>query len=381
MLSVKDIAWENAIVLTVTPMLALYGLSTVKLQLATFWWAFVYYVFTGIGITAGYHRYWSHRSYDATRLWQLILFAAGTGAVEGSVKWWCRGHRVHHRFTDTDKDPYNAKRGLLWAHIGWMIVKQEKKAKVDISDLTADPLIRIQHDYYLLFALFWGFVFPTLVAGLLWGDWVGVHHATFCINSLAHYLGENTFDDRRTPKDNMITALVTFGEGYHNFHHEFPSDYRNAIQWHQYDPTKWTIWVASLVGLTYNLKIFPSNEIEKGRVYMQEKKIAEIKKSLNYGKPLQDLPVLTFEEVKTTISETGKKLLIISGVVYDVTDFMKDHPGGIGFLKASIGRDVTSSFNGGVYDHANAARNLMQGFRFATLKGAVPEEETSVEDY
>ncbi|KAJ3075271.1 hypothetical protein HDU98_008748 [Podochytrium sp. JEL0797] len=390
--SFKDIAWENAVVLTVTPVIAVIGACVTPLESKTLAWSVAYYFFTGLGITAGYHRYWSHRSYDATRLWQYILFAAGTGAVEGSVKWWCRGHRVHHRFTDTEKDPYNAKRGFLWSHMGWMMVKQEKKATVDISDLTADPLIRFQHKFYLPLALFWGFAFPTLVAGYGWGDWTGgfvyagvarlvfVHHATFCVNSLAHWLGDHSFDDKRTPKDHFLTAIVTLGEGYHNFHHEFPADYRNALKFYQYDPTKWTIWFASLIGLTYNLKMFPSNEIEKGRIMMQEKKIADAKKKLNYGVPLDQLPSLTFAEFKDEIARTGKMLLIISGVVYDVTGFTEDHPGGKGFLKASVGRDVTASFNGGVYDHANAARNLSSQMRYATIQGAVPVSEVATEE-
>ncbi|KAJ3346625.1 hypothetical protein HDU83_002829 [Entophlyctis luteolus] len=391
-ISASDIDWKHVVILFGTPALALLGFATVPLRSPTFYWAVAYYFFTGLGITAGYHRYWAHRSYDATRLWQFIILSAGTGAMEGSVKWWCRGHRIHHRYTDTEKDPYNAKKGFLWSHIGWMIMKQKKNANVDISDFTADPWIVFQHKYYLYLSVFMAFVFPTLVAGLGWGDWLGgfffagvarlvfVHHATFCVNSLAHYLGEFTFDDKRTPKDHFLTALVTLGEGYHNFHHEFPADYRNAIKFYQYDPTKWAIWIASLVGMTYNLKMFPANEIEKGRVLMQQKKLDEIRKTLDYGVPVEQLPVMTFSEVKEKIAESGRQLLIISGVVYDVTNFVDDHPGGKGFLKASIGRDVTVSFNGGVYDHANAARNLMCHFRYARLDGSVPESAVARED-
>ncbi|KAJ3282613.1 hypothetical protein HDU79_009792 [Rhizoclosmatium sp. JEL0117] len=387
--SIKTIDWTSFTILTVTPLLALFGMMYVPLQAKTFWFSVFYYFFTGMGITAGYHRYWSHRSYDATRVWEFLLLAAGTGAMEGSVKWWSHGHRIHHRFTDTDKDPYNAKRGFLWSHIGWMVIKEEKKVKVDVSDLNKDPWIRFQHKHYLELAVSMAFIFPTLVAGLLWGDWLGgffyagvtrlvcLHHSTFCINSLAHYYGEHTYDDRRTPRDNVITALITFGEGYHNFHHEFPADYRNAIEAVQYDPTKWLIWTASLFGLTYNLKMFPANEILKGKVTMQEKKIAEIRKTLTYGVPLEDLPSMTHEQVKERIAETGKQLMIISGIVYDVTDFMDDHPGGKGFLKVSVGRDVTASFNGGVYNHANAARNLMTSMRYAILVGETPASETA----
>ncbi|KAJ3409447.1 hypothetical protein CcCBS67573_g01266 [Chytriomyces confervae] len=378
----EAIEWHNVVILFFTPVLAVKGLLLVPLQTATFWWAVAYYFFTGLGITAGYHRYWSHRSYQATRPFQMALLLAGTGALEGSVKWWCRGHRVHHRFTDTEKDPYNAKNGFFWSHIGWMIVKQEKKAAMDISDLNSDPMIQFQHDYYLPLGIIAAFVIPTVVAGLGWGDWMGgffyagvarlvfVHHSTFCVNSLAHYLGERTFDDKRTPSDHVITALITLGEGYHNFHHEFPSDYRNAIELHQYDPTKWLIWSASLFGLTYNLKMFPSNEIEKGRIDMQQKGVDAKSKELDWGVPLQNLPNMTIDEVKQKVAETEIKLIVISNIVYDVTNFMDEHPGGKAFLKISIGKDATAAFNGGVYDHANAARNLMSSMRYATLVGS-----------
>ncbi|ORY47705.1 hypothetical protein BCR33DRAFT_764103 [Rhizoclosmatium globosum] len=380
MISINEIDFKHTILLLSTPALALYGFLNVPLIPQTALWSVLYYFWSGLGITAGYHRYWSHRSYDATRLWQFVMMLAGSSAVEGSIKWWSRGHRVHHRFTDTDKDPYNAKKGFFWSHIGWMLKKQGRLATVDVSDLSKDWIVRFQHKYYPLVALIMAFVVPTTVAGFGWGDWKGgfffagvarlvfVHHATFCVNSLAHYIGDYTYDDKHTPKDHFLTALITCGEGYHNFHHEFPGDYRNAIKFYQYDPTKWLIWTASLVGLTYNLKVFPSNEIQKGRIYMQEKEIEQVKRTLDYGVPVEDLDCLSMDEVKAEIARTGKQLLIISGVVYDVTTFMEDHPGGKGFLKASVGRDVTASFNGEVYDHANAARNLMSSMRYARLK-------------
>ncbi|KAJ3075269.1 hypothetical protein HDU98_008746 [Podochytrium sp. JEL0797] len=392
-ISLNDLDIKHVVILFGTPALAIYGILNVPLQQQTLIWAVMYYFFSGLGITAGYHRYWSHRSYDATRLWQYIMLAAGSSAMQGSIKWWGRGHRVHHRFTDTPKDPYNAKYGFFWSHMGWMIMKQPRLATVDVSDFAADPLVKFQHKYYPLFALFWAFAVPTLVAGLGWGDWAGgfffagitrlvfVHHATFCVNSLAHWIGDYTFDDKHTPKDHWITALVTCGEGYHNFHHEFPADYRNAIKFYQYDPTKWLIWTASLVGLTYNLKMFPSNEIKKGRILMEEKEISNIKKTLNYGVPFEKLPVMTFDGVKEEIKRTGKMLLVVSNVVYDVSNFMEDHPGGKGFLKASIGRDATTSFNGGVYDHANAARNLMSQMRYATIEGTVPVSEVAEHEH
>ena len=221
-----------------------------------------------VGITAGYHRLWAHRSYNASKPLQYFLAFAGAGAVEGSIKWWSRGHRAHHRYTDTDLDPYNAHRGLLWSHIIWMIVKPRRKpGVVDISDLSKNEVVRWQHRWYVWLILLMGFGVPTVIPGLLWGDWRGgyvyagaarllfVHHSTFCVNSLAHWLGDAPFDNKHTPRDHVFTAVVTLGEGYHNFHHQFPSDYRNAIRWYQYDPTKWFIAICSWLGLASHLKV------------------------------------------------------------------------------------------------------------------------------
>ncbi|KAJ3038378.1 hypothetical protein HDU99_010310, partial [Rhizoclosmatium hyalinum] len=135
MISINEIDFKHTILLLSTPALALYGFLNFPLIPQTALWSVLYYFWSGLGITAGYHRYWSHRSYDATRLWQFIMMLAGSSAVEGSIKWWSRGHRVHHRFTDTDKDPYNAKKGFFWSHIGWMLKKQGRLATVDVSDL------------------------------------------------------------------------------------------------------------------------------------------------------------------------------------------------------------------------------------------------------
>ena len=166
-------------------------------------WAVVYYFWTGLGITAGYHRLWAHKSYSATLPLQIFLALVGGGAVEGSIRWWSRGHRAHHRYTDTDKDPYSVRKGLLYSHLGWMVMKQNPKriGRTDITDLNEDPVVVWQHRNYLNVVIFMGLIFPTLVAGIGWGDWMGgfiyagilriffVQQATFCVNSLAHWLG------------------------------------------------------------------------------------------------------------------------------------------------------------------------------------------------
>lgn len=126
------------------------------------------------GITAGYHRLWAHRSYNASKSLQYILAMAGAGAVEGSIKWWSRGHRAHHRYTDTGLDPYNAHHGFWYSHIGWMLLKPRRKPGVaDISDLSKNEVVRWQHRWYLTLLLIFGFGVPTVIPGLLWGDWKG----------------------------------------------------------------------------------------------------------------------------------------------------------------------------------------------------------------
>ena len=125
---------------------------------------------------------------------------------------------------------------------------------------------------------------------------VFVHHATFCVNSLAHWLGEATYTDRLSPRNHVLTALVTMGEGYHNFHHEFPHDFRNGIEWYHYDPTKWLIAGANMLGLTYGLKQMPHNEIMKGVLGMKEKKIRREMENLDYGRPREELPSWTWDE-------------------------------------------------------------------------------------
>ena len=335
----------------------------------------------------GYHRLWSHTSYSAILPVQITLALLGGGAIQGSIRWWSRNHRAHHRYTDTLKDPYSVQKGILYSHMGWMIFTQDprKIGRVDVADLNNDPVVNWQHRHFVKIALFMAFLFPCLVAGIGWGDYWGgliyagiirlfvVQQATFCVNSLAHWLGDQPFDDRNSPRDHVITALVTLGEGYHNFHHEFPSDYRNAIIWYQYDPTKWSIWVWKKLGLASNLKTCRRNEIEKGRLQQEQKKIDQKRVLINWGTPLEDLPLIEWEEyVERT--KNGEALIAIAGVIHDIKDFISEHPGSKGMICSGIGKDATAMFNGGVYDHLNSAHNLLSTMRIGVLKGGCEVE-------
>jgi len=375
----NEIQWVSTIVLTATPLLAAYGIYTTPLQAKTFAWSVVYYFLTGLGITAGYHRLWAHRAYKAGLPLQYFLAFMGTGAVEGSIHWWARGHRAHHRYTDTDLDPYGAHNGLLWSHIGWMIMKPRRKPGVaDISDLRKNPVIKFQHKFYIPLILIMGFIFPTVVAGLGWNDWRGgfyaavarlvfVHHSTFCVNSLAHWLGEASFDNKMTPRDHFITALVTVGEGYHNFHHQFPMDYRNATKWYQYDPTKWFIAAASFLGLASHLHVFPDNEVRKGRLAMELQKLHEENADIAWPTSANHLPVISWADYQSEAKT--RPLIVVSGYIHDVGSFMDQHPGGRHLLQGKIGKDATTAFQGGIYDHSNAAHNLLSMMRVGVLDG------------
>jgi stearoyl-CoA desaturase (Delta-9 desaturase) len=170
----KEVNYLTTIVLTVVPLLSIYGMFTTALVEKTAVWSIIYYFFTGLGITAGYHRLWAHRSYNASKPLQYILALAGVGAVQGSIKWWSRGHRAHHRYTDTELDPYNAHKGFFYSHIGWMLFKPRRKPGVaDVSDLSRNEVVRWQHRNYVPLIVTMGFILPTAVAGFGWGDWRG----------------------------------------------------------------------------------------------------------------------------------------------------------------------------------------------------------------
>ncbi|KAI0052619.1 delta 9-fatty acid desaturase protein [Auriscalpium vulgare] len=378
----RRVRWFNLSVEVALPLFAGYGAQTTSLRMPTVVFCLTFYVVNMLGITAGYHRLWSHRSYNASKILQYFLAVAGGAAVQGSIRWWARGHRSHHRYTDTDLDPYGAHHGLWHTHIGWMLVEpMVQPGPADIRDLKRNAVVMWQHRWYFVVAAVFGVIVPTCLPGYFWGDWRGgffyagfarlffVHHSTFCVNSVAHWLGETTFDDKLSPRDHLLTALLTLGEGYHNFHHQFPMDYRNAVRWYQYDPTKWFIALCSLCGLASHLKKFPDGEIKKGELTMQLKQLKREQDGLVKPVDSTALPVVDWETFQEQSTKTP--LLLVSGFIHDVTDFLGAHPGGRELLEAKSGQDATTEFAGGVYDHSNAAHNLLAVMRVGVLHGGL----------
>jgi stearoyl-CoA desaturase (delta-9 desaturase) len=167
------------------------------------------------------------------------------------------------------------------------------------------------------------------------------------------------------------SVLYLLPHSYHNFHHEFPSDYRNAIIWYQYDPTKWLIFLLSLPPFfqTYSLKTFRSNEIEKGRLQQQQKALNAKRAGLDWGVPLAQLPVIDWDDFQTQCKNGGRMLVAIGGVIHDVSGFVAEHPGGKTLIRSVLGKDANALFNGGVYEHSNAAHNMLATMRVGVLRG------------
>ncbi|RKY21718.1 MAG: acyl-CoA desaturase [Planctomycetota bacterium] len=218
-----------------------------------------------LSISAGYHRLFSHRTHRARGVLRAVYLFFGAASVQNSALKWSADHRIHHLNVDRKQDPYNIRKGFWWAHIGWVLHRGVPRDFENVKDLKADRLVMWQHRHYLLCALLSSVVLPFSL-GLIWGDPIGAlliagflrlvveWHSTFSINSVAHIIGCRPYSLANSARDSFVTALVTMGEGYHNFHHRFANDYRNGVRWFHFDPTKWWVWSLSKVHLTWDLK-------------------------------------------------------------------------------------------------------------------------------
>jgi len=240
------------------------------------------YTAIGLSIAAGYHRLFSHRAYRAHWLLRFLLLSFGAAAFQNSALRWSSDHRVHHRYVDTDQDPYTIKKGFWHAHWIWVMESTSHPIK-GVADLEADPLVRWQHRHHFLIGAVVALIpaaiglathnlYGHLVIGLLLRI-VLTHHSTFLINSAAHVFGTQPYTDTNTARDNGLLAPLTFGEGYHNFHHMWPGDYRNGIRWYQWDTAKWLLVALSWVGLADKLRRIPDEVIQRAKLAMEEKRL------------------------------------------------------------------------------------------------------------
>jgi len=286
--SANQIDWPITLFLLLAPIAALI-LTPLYIAIQGITWPLVIFslifaILTNLSITAGYHRLFAHKSYEAHWVLRLLYLLVGASAFQGSAFKWSSDHRRHHSFEDTDKDPYSINKGFWFAHMGWLFIKTFESENPKAPDLDKDWMVKFQHRYYVPVALLMGFGFPTLVGALLGTPWGGfviagalrivlTQQTTFFINSICHTFGRRPFTKDVTARDSFWIALLTHGEGYHNFHHKFQIDYRNGIQWYDWDPTKWTIFTLSTVGLAKKLKKASQQEILKARLQVEELKL------------------------------------------------------------------------------------------------------------
>ncbi|MCA9555427.1 MAG: acyl-CoA desaturase, partial [Myxococcales bacterium] len=220
------------------------------------------------GITAGYHRYFAHRGYKTSRVFQFILALLGSTASQKGVLWWAGHHRHHHKFSDMDEDIHSPKRGFWWSHHGWILCPKYVEAPLhQIKDFAKYPeLMFLQRTWAV-----WPFVFGGalyLMGGMAWAFWgamvstVVLYHGTFTINSLAHVWGSRRYDTTDTSRNNFWLSLLTMGEGWHNNHHFYQSTARNGFFWWEVDASYYILKVLSWFGVVWDLRQPPTWVLE-----------------------------------------------------------------------------------------------------------------------
>lgn len=243
----RQIVWLNVFIQAGIHLAALYGVYLcfyAKYQ--TLITSFLFFIVAGLGITAGAHRLWSHRSYKAKLPLRIFLGFLQTMAGQNSIYEWSRDHRVHHKHVETDADPHNSRRGFFFSHMGWLMLKKhpqviEKGKQIPLDDLMNDVVVRIQHKYYVPLFILCNFIFPTTLNHWLWNEsllisyfvsgilrYVFSLHVTWSVNSFAHMFGHKPYDKGIKPSENIFVSIAAIGEGFHNFHHVFPNDYSTS---------------------------------------------------------------------------------------------------------------------------------------------------------
>ena len=283
-LPLERINWLTSSFLIGTAVLTLTGLPLYLWFFGLDWFQvvlfFVMLSAIGFSVTLGYHRLFSHITFQASWPIRLFVLIFGAGAFENSVLMWASEHRRHHKHVDHDEDPYCISKGFFYAHIGWLLFKLHNDQPYDnVADLQKDRLVCWQDRYVQWIAVLVSFALPASL-GFLWNGWRGafgafliagvarivvLQHCTFLINSACHTIGRQPYSTKCSARDSFLLALFTFGEGYHNFHHEFQYDYRNGVKPWQIDPTKWIIWMLSKLRLVRGLRRASADKIRSAQ--------------------------------------------------------------------------------------------------------------------
>lgn len=278
-----EIVWFNVYNMSVLHLLACYGFfqAVFNASWLTLIFSGVLYICGGLGITAGAHRLWAHKSYKAKSPLRCFLMLCQTLAGQDDLYKWSRDHRVHHKWSETNADPYNANRGMFFAHVGWLLAKKHPDVvtygnRLNYDDILSDPIVRFQRRFYQ--PLFWTIcaIMPTVVPYYMWGEnpWVAFTvagcaryvftlHMTWLVNSLAHYYGIRPYDSGINPAENRLVSLGAIGEGFHNFHHSFPFDYQTSEMGYSLNITTIFIDIMYFIGQAYELRTVSQSAIDR----------------------------------------------------------------------------------------------------------------------
>jgi len=214
-------------------------------------------------ITAGYHRYFSHRSFKTGRTMQFLLALGGTTAVQKGPLWWAAYHRKHHLYADTDRDIHSPQRGFWWSHAGWILCDKYKKVDYkDIRDLAKYPELRFLDRQHWIgpTALLIACALADGYRGVLTGFFLStvlLWHGTFAVNSIAHLFGRRRYETSDTSRNSLVVALITNGEGWHNNHHHYPTSARQGFFWWEIDLSYYLLYGLSTVGLVHDVRTPP----------------------------------------------------------------------------------------------------------------------------
>jgi len=241
---------------------------------------FFLYILRMFAITGGYHRYFSHRSYKTSRLFQFLLGLLGTTAAQKGPIWWSSHHRHHHRHSDTPEDVHSPiVKGIYYAHIGWVLSTEFVHTRYElVKDLTAFREIRWLDKFHLLpptmlavgtwLLGLWLEAYPNLGTSrwqmLIWGFFISTvltYHGTFCINSFMHLVGKRRYQTTDSSRNSLILALITLGEGWHNNHHYYPGSERQGFFWWEIDISHYILKVLSCLGIVWDLRSPPERVV------------------------------------------------------------------------------------------------------------------------
>jgi sn-1 stearoyl-lipid 9-desaturase len=226
---------------------------------------FFYWITAGLGITLGFHRLVTHRSFEAPKWLEYFLVFCGTLACQGGPIAWVGLHRIHHKYSDTTPDPHDSNRGFWWSHIGWMLVQNEANKDVDryTKDIDSDKFYQFCEKYFILIQVALGLILLKFGGWdcVIWGIFFRlafVFHVTWFVNSATHKFGYQSHESKDRSRNCWWVALLTFGEGWHNNHHAYQFSARHGLQWWEIDLTWMTIKFLDIVGLAKNIRLAPT---------------------------------------------------------------------------------------------------------------------------